>query len=176
MWHLPGLGIEPVSPALAGRFLTIELSGKSCFLFCTILSTTSVGKALISWGRASTGQRAGVEPCLEIMPVSERGAVRGREAAGRRLWEESRREGSTEHQGQGCSGEDLLAREGREGLSMGLQMTPSSMSQQDWGPQRLGWACCPESRPLWQAGPHTATHLANKPTSTERLPACHVPR
>ena len=47
---------------------------------------------------------------MEIMPVSERGAVRGREAAGTRLREESRREGSTEHQGQGCSGEDPLTR------------------------------------------------------------------
>ena len=49
---------------------------------------------------------------MEIMPVSETGAVRGREAAGRRLREESRREGSIEHQGQGCTGEDLLARAG----------------------------------------------------------------
>ena len=28
MWDLSRLGFEPVSPALAGRFLTIELSGK----------------------------------------------------------------------------------------------------------------------------------------------------
>lgn len=74
------------------------------------MSITGFEKPLISWGRALTGQRAGVEPCLEIMPVSERRAVRGREAAGRRLREESRREGSTEHQGQGCSGEDPLTR------------------------------------------------------------------
>ena len=29
MWDLPGTGIEPVSPALAGGFLTTELLGKS---------------------------------------------------------------------------------------------------------------------------------------------------
>ena len=29
MWDLPGPGIEPVSPALAGRFLTTVLPGKS---------------------------------------------------------------------------------------------------------------------------------------------------
>ena len=31
MWDLPGPGIEPVSPALAGRFLTTAPSGKSRF-------------------------------------------------------------------------------------------------------------------------------------------------
>ena len=30
MWDLPGAGIKPVSPALAGRFLTTEPPGKSC--------------------------------------------------------------------------------------------------------------------------------------------------
>ena len=45
-------------------------------------------------GKGLDRPESGVEPCLEIMPVSERGAVRGREAAGRRLREESRREGS----------------------------------------------------------------------------------
>ena len=29
MWDLPGPGIEPVSPALAGRFLTTQPPGKS---------------------------------------------------------------------------------------------------------------------------------------------------
>ena len=28
MWDLPGSGIEPVSPVLAGGFLTTELPGK----------------------------------------------------------------------------------------------------------------------------------------------------
>ena len=32
MWDLPGPGLEPVSPALAGRFLTTELRGKSLHL------------------------------------------------------------------------------------------------------------------------------------------------
>ena len=36
MWVLPGPGIEPVSPALAGRFLSTRLLGKSLnwFLLC----------------------------------------------------------------------------------------------------------------------------------------------
>ena len=33
MWDLPGPGIEPVSPALAGRFLTAVPPGKSLFTF-----------------------------------------------------------------------------------------------------------------------------------------------
>ena len=35
MWDLPGPGLKPVSPALAGRFLTTVLLGKPCLLvFC----------------------------------------------------------------------------------------------------------------------------------------------
>ena len=33
MWDLPGPGLEPVSPALAGRFLTTAPPGKSLNLF-----------------------------------------------------------------------------------------------------------------------------------------------
>ena len=33
MWDLPRLGIEPVSPALAGRFFTTESPGKHCSSF-----------------------------------------------------------------------------------------------------------------------------------------------
>ena len=33
MWDLPGQGLEPVSPALAGRFLTTEPPGKSQRIF-----------------------------------------------------------------------------------------------------------------------------------------------
>ena len=33
MWDLPGPGLEPVSPALAGRFLTTAPPGKSPFTF-----------------------------------------------------------------------------------------------------------------------------------------------
>ena len=39
MWDLPGPGLEPVSPALAGRFLTTVLPGKPPnLLFNVILS------------------------------------------------------------------------------------------------------------------------------------------
>ena len=36
MWHLPGSGIEPMSPALAGRFFSTETPGKppEPFLIC----------------------------------------------------------------------------------------------------------------------------------------------
>ena len=33
MWDLLGPGLEPVSPALAGGFLTTEPAGKPCFVF-----------------------------------------------------------------------------------------------------------------------------------------------
>ena len=33
IWDLPGSGIEPVSPALAGRFFTTEPPGKPCLCF-----------------------------------------------------------------------------------------------------------------------------------------------
>ena len=33
MWDLPGRGLEPVSPALADRFLTTAPPGKSCVIF-----------------------------------------------------------------------------------------------------------------------------------------------
>ena len=39
MWDLPGPGLEPVSPALAGGFLTTAPPGKSlCFIFCFFIS------------------------------------------------------------------------------------------------------------------------------------------
>ena len=33
MWDLPGSGIEPVSPALAGRFFTTEPPGSPSIIF-----------------------------------------------------------------------------------------------------------------------------------------------
>jgi len=37
MWDLPGPGIEPVSPALAGGFSTTDPAGKSLILFYVVL-------------------------------------------------------------------------------------------------------------------------------------------
>ena len=37
MWDLPGLGLKPMSPALAGRFLTTAPPGKPLELFITLL-------------------------------------------------------------------------------------------------------------------------------------------
>ena len=36
MWNLPGPGIEPVLPALAGKFLTTGPTEKSCMYFCEL--------------------------------------------------------------------------------------------------------------------------------------------
>ena len=36
MWDLPGLGIEPMSPALPGRFLSTGPPGKTCLLFLSL--------------------------------------------------------------------------------------------------------------------------------------------
>ena len=45
MWDLPGSGIEPIAPALAGRFFTTEPPDKpGCLHFLTrLLSDSSVG-------------------------------------------------------------------------------------------------------------------------------------
>ena len=51
MWDLPGPGIEPMSPALAGRFLTTGPPGKCTFPIlaaCVELSQTSLGAPLAS--------------------------------------------------------------------------------------------------------------------------------
>ena len=37
MWNLPRPGIEPMSPALAGRFLTTGPPGKFCCHSCLLL-------------------------------------------------------------------------------------------------------------------------------------------
>ena len=45
MWDLPGPGIEPMPPALAGGFLTTEPPGKSlaCFSYFTEESSNAEG-------------------------------------------------------------------------------------------------------------------------------------
>ena len=45
MWDLPGPGIEPVPPALAGGFLTIAPPGKSLTCFLSLKAV----KQLNSW-------------------------------------------------------------------------------------------------------------------------------
>ena len=51
MWDLPGLGIKPVSPALAGRFLTTGPPGKSwCFVLVFWVFCHSKVKVIdLSW-------------------------------------------------------------------------------------------------------------------------------
>ena len=58
MWDLPGLGIEPVSPAFAGGFFTTELPGKPCCEILRIISelyTIGIrpGKLLSSYSRTA---------------------------------------------------------------------------------------------------------------------------
>ena len=42
MWDLPGAGIEPVFPALSGRFFTIEPPGKPLRIICLMSLETAV--------------------------------------------------------------------------------------------------------------------------------------
>ena len=46
MWNLPGQGIEPVYPALAGRFSTIGAPGKSCII-ADFIKLSSLGWIII---------------------------------------------------------------------------------------------------------------------------------
>ena len=59
IWDLPGGGIEPMSPALAGRFLTTAPPGKSLFIIFYIQkpkSLASLGKQVILFqGKAASG-------------------------------------------------------------------------------------------------------------------------
>ena len=50
MWDLPRPGLEPVSPALAGRFLTTVPPGKS--LICLIDERQQEGELQAPWGAA----------------------------------------------------------------------------------------------------------------------------
>ena len=54
MWDLPGPGLEPVSPALAGGFLTIAPPGKpaaQCSLHRTALSLPHRRGMVATWGK-----------------------------------------------------------------------------------------------------------------------------
>ena len=58
MWDLPGPGLEPVSPALAGGFLTTAPPGKS---YCSVINSSwKEIRRVIAWvgdGGALTGER-----------------------------------------------------------------------------------------------------------------------
>ena len=58
MWDLPGLGLEPVSPTLAGRFLTTAPRGKpyiliykEIFIFLVLLGLHCCAQAFSSCGK-----------------------------------------------------------------------------------------------------------------------------
>ena len=68
MWDLPGPGIEPLSPALAGGFLTTGPPGKSpgVFIIFIVVSSTSKGDHC-RWGLggADTGRVESADGFLE---------------------------------------------------------------------------------------------------------------
>ena len=58
MWNLPGAGIEPVSPALAGGFLTTEPPGKVPPLWSCV--TLATGETWVVAEKAAVGVKAKV--------------------------------------------------------------------------------------------------------------------
>ena len=50
-WNLPGPGIKPVSPALAGRFITTGLPGKCHFNHTTVYSSLALSTFTLSCNR-----------------------------------------------------------------------------------------------------------------------------
>ena len=61
MWDLPGPGLEPVSPPLAGRFLTTAPQGKpwevtGFFLFFCFLFLAALGLRCCAWAFSSCGE------------------------------------------------------------------------------------------------------------------------
>ena len=47
MWDLPGAEIKPVSPALAGRFLTTRPHGEPCIFFFKLTGSGQLGSPLL---------------------------------------------------------------------------------------------------------------------------------
>ena len=76
MWDLPGPGLEPVSPELAGGFLTIAPPGKPrvcCFKpfkFVIIYSEAIENKYTLSVALASAGDPTPLSTFLCMRPVS----------------------------------------------------------------------------------------------------------
>ena len=59
MWDLPGPGLEPVSPALAGGFLTTVPTGKYPFPFFSLfyLFLAVLGLCCCAWAFSSCSER-----------------------------------------------------------------------------------------------------------------------
>ena len=55
MWDLPGPGIKPLSPALAGGFLTTEPSGKSQHLVFLSGKNQQVGQGMVCIPESKSG-------------------------------------------------------------------------------------------------------------------------
>ena len=64
MWNRPGLGIEPVSPALAGRFLTTGPPGKLGITFSDAFFILDLAKEL-QCGAATSDLFLHPVPCFQ---------------------------------------------------------------------------------------------------------------
>ena len=78
MWDLPGPRIEPVSPALAGRFLTTVPPGKSLMLFYFLhkVSLYLFFFCLLAFGLPLLGEEE--QGFVSLVPESDTGLVHGR--------------------------------------------------------------------------------------------------
>lgn len=100
------------------------------------------------------GEEPGLEPCLEEdVPELGRGAITGRDAAGKRLWEEAKaaqspgpRAAEWRNPSQGRA---------RVGLPIALPMAPSSKKQQGPGPRRMAWGAVQQPVHTGRPGPDT---------------------
>ena len=66
MWDLPGLGLEPVSPALAGGFLTTAPPGKPAYIMFCLLSLTLLE---LSLDRVYAGDPIVFLPYMDICDI-----------------------------------------------------------------------------------------------------------
>ena len=73
MWDLPGPGLEPMSPALAGRFLTTAPPGKKLGLFIgetvitLYISVSLNGSKLLCAGLVSPHPKGYIGPSIRVI-------------------------------------------------------------------------------------------------------------
>ena len=91
MWDLPGPGIERVSPALAGGFLTTRLSGQPCAAFLILLSRLAPPPASLYSPLAFRSLGLVLPLCVWLPGLAQPGRGRHRESewvdAAASLWQ-----------------------------------------------------------------------------------------